>query len=294
MISKNNFLQIILRVTLIMINSFVLAFLYYNSQNYVIIAHLFLLIILQSWLLSRYLNKTNRNIQNFLESYKNDDPVKLSSKKLKNIYNKKIYDQLEEINRKVRKAEKELTKQLSYINAVTKNIPGGLITILDNGKVDLYSKSILNLLNKRTVNSLNDFTECPDLLKTLKQIRPGEKKIVRINTDKELKILSFSCSEIKSEDSKTRIIAFENIKAELDEQEVQSWQKLIRVLTHEMMNSFSPLISANETLGMLLNSIEFKNDKVIGDDDLIKIKKLEKGIVIINERSKGITNFIEI
>lgn len=293
MLSKYNLIQILLRVTLIVINSLALAFLYFNSQNYVIITNLFLLIILQSWLLSRYLNKTNKNIQYFLESYNNENPVQLSSKKFKSVYNKNIYDQLEEINKKVRNAEKELAKQLSYIKAVTKNIPGGLITIFENGKVDFYSKSVLNLINKRSINSINDFTEYPDLFQTLNLIKPGERKIVKINIDNELKILSFSCSEIKSDDTRTRIITFENIKSELDENEIQSWQKLIRVLTHEMMNSFSPIISANESLGMLINSVELEGGKVISDKELIKIKKLEQGIGIINDRSKGIINFVE-
>lgn len=293
MIFKNNSIQILWRVSLIMINCFVLAFLFYNSQNYVIISHLFLLVIIQSWLLNQFLNKTFKNINLLLESYSNNDSMNLSHKKTESTLNKKIYDRLEEINNKVRQAEKELLKQLEYIHVVTKNIPGGLITILDDGKIDLYSKSVLDLVKKNKISSLNDFKDYAELFQTLSQLLPGEKKIIRLDQGNEFKILSFACSEIKTDQLKTRIITFENIKSELDEQEIQAWQKLIRVLTHEMMNSFSPIISANETLGMLLKSIEFASDKVINTDDLVKIEKLEKGIEIINERSKGITNFIE-
>ncbi len=293
MISKHYLIQIFLRVSLIMINCFVLAFVYYNSQKYVIITHLFLLVFLQSWLLGRYFNKTNKNIQYFLESLVNNDPVQLSSKKNGNKYHKKIYDQLEKLNSNVRTAEKELNKQLAYIQAVTTNIPGGLITVLDNGEVDFYSKSFMHIVDKRSVSSLNDFKDYPELYKVIKHLQPGDKRILKINAHNGLKVLSFSCAEIKSNNLKTRIITFEDIKVELDEKEIQSWQKLIRVLTHEMMNSFSPLMSTNETLGVLLKDAEFTKGKVIGVRELEKIKKIERGIDIINERSKGISHFID-
>jgi len=286
----NNFVQILVRVLLILANCFLVAFLFYNSQSYVIIAHLFLLVFFQSWFLSRYLNKTNKDIFKLLEAYKNNDSVNLHSK---NKVQNKIYNQLETLNKKLRLAEEELTKQLVYINAVAQNVPGGLITIFENEKIDLYSHSILEILNKKSIQSLDDFKEFPDLYKSIQAIKAGEKIVERINSDSGVKVWSLSCSVIKSESQKIKIISFDNIKSELDEQEIQSWQKLIRVLTHEMMNSFSPLISANETLKMLFSSMEFKVNKVINAKEIVKIEKIKKGIDLINNRSNGITGFIE-
>jgi len=287
---NNNYVQIFIRVLLILANCFLVAFLFYTNQNYIINTHLFLLVILQAWLLSRYLDKTNKDIYLLLEAYKNNDTIYLhSNNKVQN----KIYNDLNNLNKKLRLAEEELTKQLIYINTVTKNVPGGLITIFETERIDLYSDSMLEILNKKSIQSVNDFKEYPELYQSIQAINPGEKKVVRINSDYGIMVWALSCSLIKSENQKIKIISFDNIKSELDEQEIQSWQKLIRVLTHEMMNSFSPLISANETLKMLFSSIDFKENKVINTNEIVKIEKIKRGIDLINDRSKGITGFVE-
>lgn len=292
MISKHGFLKIVVRVTLIMLNCMLLGFLYFKSENYVIMVHLFLLVILQTWLLSRFLNRINRRVYDLLESYNNDDPAVVSKFNQKDNYTKEIYSKLDSLNRKIRNTEVRLAKQLSYTKAVTDNIPGGLLTMKDN-KIELFSKSVTDLLGKNSLKSINDFSDYPELKNVIEIIKPGEKQVVRIIIKKNIEVLSFSCSEIRTKEGKTKIISFENIKPELDEQEITSYQKLIRVLTHEMMNTISPLISANETLKTLLSNLDFAQGKEITEKDLKIIEKFEKGIQLINDRTKGISFFIE-
>ena len=292
MISKHGFLKIVVRVTLIMLNCLLLGFLYFKSENYVIMVHLFLLVILQTWLLSRFLNRINRRVYDLLESYNNDDPAVVSKFNQKDNYTKEIYSKLDSLNRKIRNTEVRLAKQLSYTKAVTDNIPGGLLTMKDN-KIELFSKSVTDLLGKNSLKSINDFSDYPELKNVIEIIKPGEKQVVRIIIKKNIEVLSFSCSEIRTKEGRTKIISFENIKPELDEQEITSYQKLIRVLTHEMMNTISPLISANETLKTLLSNLDFAQGKEITEKDLKIIEKFEKGIQLINDRTKGISFFIE-
>jgi len=292
MISKHGFLKIVVRVTLIMLNCMLLGFLYFKSENYVIMVHLFLLVILQTWLLSRFLNRINRRVYDLLESYNNDDPAVVSKFNQKDNYTKEIYSKLDSLNRKIRNTEVRLAKQLSYTKAVTDNIPGGLLTMKDN-KIELFSKSVTDLLGKNSLKSINDFSDYPELKNVIEIIKPGEKQVVRIIIKKNIEVLSFSCSEIRTKEGRTKIISFENIKPELDEQEITSYQKLIRVLTHEMMNTISPLISANETLKTLLSNLDFAQGKEITEKDLKIIEKFEKGIQLINDRTKGISFFIE-
>jgi nitrogen fixation/metabolism regulation signal transduction histidine kinase len=210
----------------------------------------------------------------------------------KDHYSKEIYSKLDSLNRKIRNTEVRLAKQLSYTKAVTDNIPGGLLTLKDN-KIELFSKSVTDLLRKNSLKSINDFSDYPELKSVIENIKPGEKQVVRIIIKKNIEVLSFSCSEIRTKEGKTKIISFENIKPELDEQEITSYQKLIRVLTHEMMNTISPLISANETLRTLLSNLEFAKGNEITEKDLKIIEKFEKGIQLINDRTKGISFFIE-
>jgi len=293
MISTTIFIQLLIRVFLIMLNCFAIAFLYFTGDHFFILAHLILLTLVQSWLLARYLNKTNRNIDHLLENYINDDTVSIASGKKKDKVSEKIYSQLEQLSQKTRQAEKELSRHLAFIQGVTRNIPGGLFTVNNEGKIDICSKGVAKLTGKKSLFSINDFKEKPEIIQLIQQIKPGERKVLKADTCGELKVLAFSCTEIRDRQHNTRIITFEDIQPELTALEVETWQKFMRVLTHEIMNSFSPLISANESLSTIFNSIDFSEGKVINQNDIMKIRKLEKGISIIRNRSKGIHHFIE-
>lgn len=292
MISRYSLIKIIVRVSLILCNCFLLGFLYYNSENYVIIAHLFLLVFIQTWFLGIFLNRTNKRVYELLESYSNNDPVNISKIEKKDSYSRKIFKRLEDLNKKVRNAEIDLTKQLVFNKAITQNIPGGLI-VLSSKKIELYSKFILSLLNKKSIQSTQDFSDLPELKTTIENIKAGERQVVKILVDNNIMVLSLSCSEMKIGNSTSKIISFENIKPELDANEILSYQKLIRVLNHEIMNTISPLVSANETLKSLIQHLDISEGKEITESDLKKIQKLEKGIQLINDRTKGLSYFIE-
>jgi len=293
MISTTIFIQLLIRVFLIILNCFAIAFLYFKGDHFFILAHLVLLVFVQSWLLARYLNKTNRNIDHLLESYINDDTVSIATGKKKDKVSEKIYSRLERLNQKARQAEKELSMQLAFIQGVTRNIPGGLFTVNNEGRIDISSKGAAKLAGTKGLTSVNDFKEKPEIIHLIQQIEPGERKVLKADIGGQLKVFAFSCAGLKDEKYNTRIITFEDIQPELTAREVETWQKFMRVLTHEIMNSFSPLISANESLSTIFDSIDFREGKTIDQNDIVKIGKLEKGILIIHDRSKGIHHFIE-
>jgi len=115
----------------------------------------------------------------------------------------------------------------------------------------------------------------------------------RIQINNELKALSLACSGFNTEDENIRIISLTNIKNELDDQELVSWQKMISILSHEMMNTLSPIISSTETLSKIVNAIPIEKEKDTGTDP-IKFDKLKKGLAIIYNRGTGLKNFIEL
>lgn len=100
--------------------------------------------------------------------------------------------------------------------------------------------------------------------------------VTHINQTKE-KMADFSTRETHTviKNRRVRIIGFSDIKGELANQEIDSWVKLIRVLTHEIMNTVTPIISLSDTL--------LKNSQ--GEQ--------RTGLQVISQTGKDLVKFVE-
>ena len=97
---------------------------------------------------------------------------------------------------------------------------------------------------------------------------------------------SFSCSRVVMRNSARNIIALKNIHGAMEKSKVDAWHKLVRVLTHEIMNSMTPIISLSETLCTSVRSDSFGSDED-------SIENIRRGLEIINRRSSGLLSFVE-
>jgi two-component system, NtrC family, nitrogen regulation sensor histidine kinase NtrY len=126
----------------------------------------------------------------------------------------------------------------------------------------------------------------------LQVIRPSEKMLVRVRKDNEVIHLSFNCTALRLVDKDLKIITFHDIKHELDIRELESWQKLIRILNHEIMNSLAPIISTATALKDYL-SRESTGDSAVSSERWNRvIAKTISGLSIIDERSEGLKSFV--
>jgi len=156
----------------------------------------------------------------------------------------------------------------------------------------LYNRTAREILRKRTLNRVDELDQIQTGLGAIViELKPTEQKLVSIYNQNEVLPLSFRAALIKSDQTWTKIISFQNIKNELDEKELESWQKLIRVLTHELMNSAGPINSTISTIKEFLTNpngeaktIDSLSDHVV--DDTVE------GLKIIEERSLGMMDFV--
>ena len=127
------------------------------------------------------------------------------------------------------------------------------------------------------------------LAKTIREIHAGETRLVKANIDNELLQLSVHASEFKLDGRYFKLISMQNIKNELEVREMESWQKLIRVLSHEIMNSVSPISSLGDTLHKMIK----QNQRVLSEADITLFDSLDKGLEAIKVRSEGLFNFTQ-
>ena len=123
---------------------------------------------------------------------------------------------------------------------------------------------------------------------TLREIRSGETRLLKVRVGNEMLHLSIHASEFYLENKYHKLVSLQNIRNELDAREMEAWQKLIRVLTHEIMNSVSPVISLSETLHKLLRQ---HKEALHGVSDLYQ--PLDRGLDAIRSRTEGLFHFTQ-
>ena len=184
------------------------------------------------------------------------------------------------VRAKVRAEERERYYQLIMEYART-----GLITINDAGSVYQANGEALRIFGLPRITHIQQLElPAPEAYRVLTKIRPGEKHHVSCVTETGEMSLSLGCSEIVLEKRRLRVVVISDINSELSEMQIESWSKLTRILTHEIMNSIAPVISLSETVAERA-TINGMNEK----DYAIMVQAMQT----IHRRSKGLLDFVE-
>jgi nitrogen fixation/metabolism regulation signal transduction histidine kinase len=288
MLYKKLFFQILFRIILILINALLLSYLFFLNKFIAAQINLFLLLLAQGFFLVYYLNKTNRDLSHFFTSVKNEDSTIVFKSDANTSYGS-LYEKLNEVNSLIKKTRIEKIGQYEYLKQVVENVAIGILSFDEDLKVQFFNPAGKTILKVSKLSRLDDLEIIyPGLAQKLKNLTPDNQQLLNIEKGLEL---SVKLADFKISDKKIKLIAFQNIHSELDKREVDSWQKIIRVLTHEIMNSVSPISSATDAIyNLFLNEDKPLDAKEINEET---IKKTIKGITIIQQRSKGMLEFVQ-
>ncbi len=261
-------------------------------RDYLIIANVLAMLIIQVILLVRNLNRLNKDLESFFEAIKSNDSSIVFSHRKKNTPFKGLYQQLENINRNIQQIKIENQNQNQYFKALVEHVGVGLIAFNSEGKVTLFNRAASELLRKAYLFRISELeTVQPGLCNLLEELQPSDQRLVSLYRQQELLQLSFKSTWIKIMDERIKLVSLQNIRNELDEKELESWQKLIRVLTHELMNSAGPMSSTIATLNEFITNSNRKPKKV---NELTNemVEDIATGLHILEERSIGMVEFV--
>jgi two-component system nitrogen regulation sensor histidine kinase NtrY len=263
------------------------------SKDYLLVTRfsLGLLWIFEIFLLIYYVNKTNRDLLIFLQSFEFQDDT-LTFNKNKKLPFKPLYKEFNRIIENFRnvKLEKEMEQQ--YFQYSIKHVDTGLISVDEHGKVELYNEAAKRLLHLEYVQNIQAFDRIKEgLADQFRNLTPGKQGMVKLVREHEILSLSIRAAEFKLQEKHIKLISLQNIKNELDEQELDSWQKLIRVLTHEIINSVSPITLLSSTLVKMFE-VDGQPRK-LSEIEQEQIENALKGLQAIHKRSKGLSRFVD-
>ena len=183
------------------------------------------------------------------------------------------------------------TEKHFYLGALN-HIGMGLIVVSPNGTVKFSNRAIQRMVESGHIDNLNSLDKLkPGLGATILQMSPNSKELVKVVLYNEVVQLSVRCSMFRMENDLYRIISFQDIKYEIEKNEAEAWQKLIRILTHEIMNSVSPITLTSSGLIQMLEKEGQPRD--LAEIDNAVLNNVLTGLQAIRKRSKGLASFVE-
>jgi nitrogen fixation/metabolism regulation signal transduction histidine kinase len=238
----------------------------------------------------RFQRKTKDELDQFVESIHYRDFSRHFDVKHAPVEVQPLRKGFNEINTTFKVMSKEKETQYQYVQKILELVDTGILSYMESTSEVVWMneslKRMLQLPYLKTIHSLSK--RDPELYKEIVALRPGENKIATAHLEKSSFKLLLSATAFQTEGNIYKLIAFQNVNEALDETESKAWQKLLSVLTHEIMNSVAPISSLAETLKhRLQQSVSVLNNDTGSVDDL------ELGIETIKRRSDGLLKFAE-
>jgi nitrogen fixation/metabolism regulation signal transduction histidine kinase len=288
MVYKNFRLVVFFR--LVLLAATIYLFFYTLQLQYFVTPFLItLLVILQLYLLYRYVDKTNRDLASFLESIRFSEFTRTfhvegmgaSFDELNKAFNDVIKD--------FQKVRTEREEQYHYLQSLVKNIDVSILTFRKDGTVDMANKTFRKLFQIQTLTRVQDLNALsPELVDALMRFTPGKSCLVKVPMDDDILQLAISGTEFRIHNQSIMLVTIKDIQNVLEAQETETWQKLIRVLTHEIMNSITPIASLTSTLELMMRETTQKEEPMAPDD----VKEVQMALQTIHKRSTGLLHFV--
>jgi len=234
--------------------------------------------------------KTREEVNQFVESIHYRDFSRNYNVKHAPVDLQPLREGFNEINSTFKVISNEKEAQYQYLQKVLELVDTGILSFeLESGEVIWMNESIKKILQVPYLKTIHSLDKRDHALYTqIVNLTPGESVISTIHREKSNLKVVLSASVFKTEDVQFKLIAFQNVNEALDETEAKAWQKLLSVMTHEIMNSVAPISSLATTLQNRLKQFasETPDPSCIAED-------LALGIDTIRKRSEGLLKFTE-
>jgi nitrogen fixation/metabolism regulation signal transduction histidine kinase len=239
-----------------------------------------------------FLNTTNKKIRFFFDSVRNDDSNLSFPVDIRNAGLKELYLSMNKVNQQIQQLKIENRQQEQYFRTLLEQLATGIITYDNKGFILHANSSAKKLLSIDVLTHLQQIERKDQkLFQTIKSIKPFERRLIATITEQGEIQLSLKATSFKTNDNELVILSIQDIKNELDEKEVESWMKLIRVLMHEIMNSITPITSLSESLSNIYST---GGEPVLPEKVTAKtIITTLQGLNVIKEQGKGLMSFVE-
>ena len=262
-----------------------------SIQNYYLLSVFVLIELLLVWRLLFFLRKTHKQINYFVQAIKNEDTTLRFPEKTGNRIIDELHQSLNELNGILQDVQVKSKIKEKYFGEILQNIATGVVVLTEDGFVTDVNSSALELTSLQTFTHIKQLEHIDaKFAKGLIDLKNKEKKVLDLLLQKEKVQVITRCTVIRLENEDVKLITLQDIRGELERKEVDAWVKLIRVLSHEIMNSLAPVTSISQSLkGIWEQKLELAENQPID----IHVEKTINGLGVITEMSEGLIRFVQ-
>lgn len=249
----------------------------------------------QLHVLFSYINKTNTELARFLDALKYADYSQRFRMEERGAGYKALGDTMSDIMRKAFTTRSDKELELRHLKALVEHVPVPLITLEDDDKVTLCNNSARRLFGTHAVTRIDDLQQFgASFAANIKALSPGQRQLVNFEIDNMTRTLAAQTTQVVQSGKQQKLISLQDIQSELDKTQIKAWQDLVSVLTHEIMNSITPVTSLAKTAVALADDARTQVSQRAPElDDIIEeLEDVSSAMQTVANRSDGLMHFV--
>ncbi len=280
------------RVAILSATIFLFAFFSFSKGDWIFSLIFLGVSVYQVKLLIEYLDRSHENIASFLDSIRFDDLSYSFKTESDDPVVQRLHKELNEAMMKLRNSRREKDSEFLFFKNIVMHVGIGLIILKEDGRIEIFNSAARRLLKINRAENINDLKEVSEtLVNVFIKLKTGGRELVRLKIGDDFVQLSIYAIELTLRGENVKLISIQNIQSELEEKEMEAWQNLVRVLTHEIMNSVTPISSlAGIVEEELKQHMEAQQSEPLTNDQLSDI---HLSLQTISKRSEGLIHFVK-
>jgi two-component system, NtrC family, nitrogen regulation sensor histidine kinase NtrY len=262
------------------------------DKNWIFSVPLMILVAIALVDLVYFMNGIHRKVAFFFDAVTNEDTTLHYSESVRTKSLLALHTSLNKLNTHITEIKLKNEHNERFFREMLKYSATGLIAVNEKGYVEQINDSALEIIGFPHIEHMDLLRQKNrELYEQMVLIIPGEGRTIKLLVGSELRSLSVKVSLLNFGNNRFRLYSISDIRAELEENELDSWQKLIRVMTHEIMNSIAPITSLSNTLSRIFT----RDNSPLPVSEVTEkhIVNVIHGLEVIENTGKGLMDFVE-
>lgn len=251
----------------------------------------FLVALYQAKLLIELFDRPQKDLDKLLDSVEFDDLTYSFRSDTEDPSVQRLHQELNKIMTRLRNSRQERDSEFLFFRNIVMHVGIGLIVFKEDGSIEIFNGAARRLLRASKINTIDDLKDISaPLVDVIRRLKTGGRELLRLKIRDDIVQLSVYAIELTLKGENVKLVSIQNIQSELEEKEMEAWQNLVRVLTHEIMNSVTPISSLAGTIESDLKHHFNQDTPVLSQEEM---RDIHLSLQTISKRSEGLIRFVK-